>query len=145
MMMAVLDIVHTQLHCEWLWHQHVIIDKGNALQALKAAREGGAARAGIGRLPQKRAPSNIAPRPVLGQQRLEGSSAPSSNPPAADSSAAPLDRQDPLADCTLVFPQEASAVCNGTEKGSPVLHSVQRGQEPQATLGSIVESLVAMH
>lgn len=138
MMMAVLDTVHTQLHCEWLWHQHVIfIDKGNALQALKAAREGGAARAGIGRLPQKRAPSNIAPRLVLGQQRLEGSSAPSSNSPAADSSAAPLDRRDPLEDCTLVFPQEASAVCNGTVKGSPVLHSVQRGQEPQA-LGSIV-------
>ena len=105
MMMAVLDTVHTQLHFEWLWHQHVIfLDKRNALQALKAAREGGAARAGIGRLPQKRAPSNIAPRLVLGQQRLEGSSAPSSTLPAADSLAAPLDRRDPLADCALVFP-----------------------------------------
>ena len=59
----------------------------DAAQALKAARGGGAARAGIGTLPQKSAQPNAAARPLVSQHRPQDSSA-----APADASAAPVDR-----------------------------------------------------
>lgn len=75
------------------------------MQALKAAREGGSARAGIGRLPQKRTPAGAAARPVLGQQKPQGSSAAPASSAAEEGSAAPPDRQAPCYDLASCFLQ----------------------------------------
>ncbi|CAK0764559.1 hypothetical protein CVIRNUC_003170 [Coccomyxa viridis] len=59
-----------------------------ALQALKAARGGGASRAGIGKLPQKRAPLSAPARPPAVLQNPQTSSAPANASAASDRSAA---------------------------------------------------------